>query len=79
MDSRRFQTRFRPIETRACDFAAWRERFFYAQSRETAKTKRSCGASCLNQMAGQHIFVQLYVEYLERGGKPIRGFEEEDE
>ena len=31
-------------------------------------------ANSLIQMAGQHLFVQLYVEYLERGGEPIREF-----
>lgn len=36
-------------------------------------------ASTLAQMAGQHLMVQLYAEYLERGGSPIREYDPRDQ
>ena len=36
-------------------------------------------ASTISQMAGQHLMVQLYVEYLERGGSPIREYDPRDQ
>ena len=36
-------------------------------------------AQSLVQMAGQHLLVQLYLEYLDRGGKRLREYEEDDE
>ena len=35
-------------------------------------------ASTISQMAGQHLMVQLYAEYLERGGEPIREYDPRD-
>lgn len=36
-------------------------------------------ASVLLQMASQHLMVQLYDEYLDRGGQPIREFRDPEE